>query len=250
MTRMLLRRDDVIVGVDTHKNEHAAVVLDGLGGKLAELTVAPTVEGFRQLLAAATGHVGPDGRLVAFGVEGTGSYGIGLARFLAGGKLATPKTADGSIESLRLLKIACDTAVKARTAAMIALKAVLVTAADELRAELESLTDHKLIQACAGLDSGADLAAPEREAAQVLALHVHARSAVEWRQWRGPDPEPQRDVGRRAQRAHVRSPISQRSVKATALAIAAVIDASSSASGSGASRPPSRTGPVVDRARA
>ena len=161
MTRMLLRRDDVIVGVDTHKNEHAAVVLDGLGGKLAELTVAPTVEGFRQLLAAATGHVGPDGRLVAFGVEGTGSYGIGLARFLAGGKLATPKTADGSIESLRLLKIACDTAVKARTAAMIALKAVLVTAADELRAELESLTDHKLIQACAGLDSGADLAAPD-----------------------------------------------------------------------------------------
>ncbi len=32
MTSMLLRRDDVIVGVDTHKDEHAAVLLDGLGG--------------------------------------------------------------------------------------------------------------------------------------------------------------------------------------------------------------------------
>jgi hypothetical protein len=29
---MILRRDDVVVGVDTHKDEHAAVLLDGLGG--------------------------------------------------------------------------------------------------------------------------------------------------------------------------------------------------------------------------
>ena len=82
MTRMLLRRDDVIVGVDTHKNEHAAVLLDGLGGKLTELFVPATIDGFVHLLAVATAHVGSSGRLVAFGVEGTGSYGIGLARFL------------------------------------------------------------------------------------------------------------------------------------------------------------------------
>ena len=43
--------------------------------------------------------------------------------------MATPKSADGSVESLRLLKIARDTAVKARTTAMITLKATLVTAA-------------------------------------------------------------------------------------------------------------------------
>ncbi len=139
MTRMLLRRDDVIVGVDTHKNEHAAVLLDGLGGRLADLLVPATTDGYARLLAVALEHVGPDGRLAAFGVEGTGSYGLGLARFLrrhghkvvevnrpprqgerrlsgksdtldaehaarqvlAGGKhLATPKTADGSVESL------------------------------------------------------------------------------------------------------------------------------------------------------
>jgi hypothetical protein len=48
---------------------------------------------------------------------------------LSGAQLAAPKTADGDVESLRLLKIARDTAVKARTAAMIALKATLMTAA-------------------------------------------------------------------------------------------------------------------------
>ncbi len=82
MTRMTLRRDDVVVGVDTHKDQHAAVVLDGLGGKLAELVVPATAAGFGHLLTVAAGHVGPNGRLVAFGVEGTGSYGVGLARFL------------------------------------------------------------------------------------------------------------------------------------------------------------------------
>lgn len=60
---------------------------------------------------------------------------------LAGAPMSQPKTADGQIESLRLIKIARDTAVKARTTAMITLKATLVTAGDELRAQLEPLTD-------------------------------------------------------------------------------------------------------------
>ncbi len=149
-------------------------------------------------------------------VEGTGSYGIGLARFLrrqghkvievnrpprkgerrlsgksdtidaehaarlvlgGGRQLATPKTADGSVESLRLLKIARDTAVKARTAAMIALKATLVTASDELRGELEPLTDFKLIQQCAALKSAASLAQPD-----VAMRHVLGSLARRWLQ--------------------------------------------------------------------
>jgi hypothetical protein len=48
MTRMTLRRDDVVVGVDTHKDEHAAVLLDGLGGTLTELVVPATTDGFAQ----------------------------------------------------------------------------------------------------------------------------------------------------------------------------------------------------------
>ena len=45
MTRMTLRRDDVVVGVDTHKDEHAAVLLDGHGGTLTELVVPATTGG-------------------------------------------------------------------------------------------------------------------------------------------------------------------------------------------------------------
>lgn len=52
-----------------------------------------------------------------------------------------------------MLKTARDTAVKARSTSMITLKATLVTANVDLRAELESLTDHKLIAACAALPS-------------------------------------------------------------------------------------------------
>ncbi len=187
MTSMQLRRDDVIVGVDTHKDQHVAVLLDGLGGRIAELFIPATSAGFAELLAFCLTRVGPDGHLVSFGVEGTGSYGIGLARFLrrhgqavhevhrpprkgerrmsgksdtidaehaarqvlSGVRMARPKTADGAVEALRLLKIARDTTVKARTTAMITLKATLVTAGDDLRAELEPLTDFVPVAACA-----------------------------------------------------------------------------------------------------
>jgi transposase len=215
MTRMTLRADDVVVGVDTHKDEHAAVLLDGHGGRLGELTLPATPAGFARLLSLASGHVGPDGRLVAFGVEGTGSYGAGVARYLrrhghrvhevnrpprkgerrlsgksdlidaehaarqvlGGRPLAIPKTGDGQVESLRLLKVARDTAVKARTAAMIALKATLVTADDELRARLEPLTDHRLITACAALGTAADLDEPD-----AAMRHVLSSMALRWLQ--------------------------------------------------------------------
>jgi len=51
--------------------------------------------------------------------------------------------------------------VKAHTTAIITLKAVLVTASDELRASLEPLTDHKLVTACAALKVGGNIADPD-----------------------------------------------------------------------------------------
>lgn len=138
------------------------------------------------------------GNIHAFGVEGCGSYGSGLAKFLrrhdqlvrevarpprrgerrASGKsdaidaehaarvvlsgegTATPKLANGQIEAIRVIKIARNTAVKAHTTAMITLKAVLVTAPDDVREELEPLTDHQLILACAALDTSGDITDP------------------------------------------------------------------------------------------
>ena len=202
MSSMTLDRGDVIVGVDTHKDEHVAVTIDGIGGRLDELFIPVTSNGYQQLLAWA----GDQGNVVAFGVEGTGSYGIGLTRFLrrhgikvievsrpprkgerrAAGKsdtvdaehaarqvlsgeaTAVPKTSDGDIEVLRLVKIARDTAVKAHTAAMITLKATLVTACDQLRSELEPLTDSKLITACAAFNEPGNLADPDAAMRHVL----------------------------------------------------------------------------------
>jgi transposase len=208
---MQLRRDDVVVGAGTHKDEHVAVLLDGLGGRLAELLIPATVPGFEQLLAFCPGHVGDGGRLVAFGVEGTGSYGIGLARFLrnhgctvrevarpprrgerrmsgksdaidaehaarqllAGIGMPVPKAADGQVEAIRLIKIARDSAVKARSTAVITLKATLVTASAQLRAALEPLSDCKLIEAAAALP--ADTAPADPDAAMHHTLGSLAR---------------------------------------------------------------------------
>jgi transposase len=195
MSSIALERHDVIVGVDTHKDRHVAVALDGLGARLGEpLLIDATNEGYAELLAWACA-LGP---VHAFAVEGCGSYGIGLARFLrrhghapvevsrppragerrmsgksdaidaehaarvllSGVGLVTPKLADGQVEALRLIKIARDTAVKAKTSAIITLKSVLVTADQELREELEPMSDFKLLTACAMLEATGDLADP------------------------------------------------------------------------------------------
>lgn len=203
MSSIALGRADVVVGVDTHKDEHIAVALDGLGGRLGELAIAANPTGYAELLTWADAL----GAVAAFGVEGTGSYGSGLARFLrrnackvievsrpprkgerrmsgksdaidaehaarellAGTATATPKLADGIVEAIRLVKIARDSAVKAHSQAMITLKATLVTATDDLRAELEPLSDFKLVKACAELDTTGDIADPAVAMCAVLA---------------------------------------------------------------------------------
>lgn len=68
----------VIVGVDTHKYAHVAVAVDSLGARLGERHVQANRDGYAHLEAWASSL----GRVVSFGVEGTGSYGAGLASFL------------------------------------------------------------------------------------------------------------------------------------------------------------------------
>lgn len=171
----------IVVGVDTHKYAHVAVALDQLGTRLGELTISVDRAGYEQLEHWAHRH----GEKVRFGIEGTGSYGAGLTSFLrqrgyqvvevhrpdrrirhlhgkndpldaesaaravlAGTATAVPKSADGTVEMIRQVKIAKDTAVTARSQAMITLKTVVVTAPPDLRAQLEPLTDAQLIEAC------------------------------------------------------------------------------------------------------
>ena len=66
---------EVILGIDTHKDVHVAVALNQLGRRLGELNVPTTTKGYEKLLRWAEGF----GPVCCAGVEGTGSYGAGLA---------------------------------------------------------------------------------------------------------------------------------------------------------------------------
>jgi transposase len=68
----------VIVGVDTHKVMHAAVAISNVGARLGEITVPASANGYRDLATRARSL----GAIPTFGIEGTGSYGAGLSRFL------------------------------------------------------------------------------------------------------------------------------------------------------------------------
>jgi transposase len=190
----------VTVGVDTHKDTHVAAARDQLGRRLGITMASATGAGYAQLLAWAHAL----GDVQAWGVEGTGSYGAGLARFLAahgqrvwevnrpdraarrrrgksdpvdadaaartvqaGEATGVPKAADGTVEMVRALRAARQTAVKARTQAVNALKGLLVTAPTELREQLEGLATARLIRQAAALDPGT-LTTPT--AATMLAL--------------------------------------------------------------------------------
>ena len=65
----------VIVGVDTHADAHVAVALDGLGRRLGHKTVPSTEAGYAVLLAWSQQF----GTLERAGIEGSGSFGVGLA---------------------------------------------------------------------------------------------------------------------------------------------------------------------------
>ena len=69
----------ITVGVDTHLDSHVAHTGDQLGRRVGTRSVPTTPTGYQDLLAWARGL----GQPIAWGVEGTGSYGAALARFLA-----------------------------------------------------------------------------------------------------------------------------------------------------------------------
>ena len=68
----------VVIGIDTHQEQHVAVAIDRQGVRLGERYAAATTFGYREL-ELWSGNLGT---MHAFGIEGTGSYGAGSARFL------------------------------------------------------------------------------------------------------------------------------------------------------------------------
>ena len=196
----------MVLGVDTHLDFHVAVVVDRLGRRLGEVKVPTTTKGYGELVRWAEGF-GPVG---CAGVEGTGSYGAGLARHLkaagiavveverpkrrhlrrngksdpkdaeaaaravlAGEAAGVPQSGDGRAEMIRTLRSARRSAVKARVQAANLLKAILVTAPERLRRSLRGLPTKELVAVAARFRPARD---PEDvEAATRFALRSVAR---------------------------------------------------------------------------
>jgi transposase len=198
---------EVTGGVDTHKDTHTAAALDASGRLLGHREFAATAAGYAALLA----WLGTLGQLVRVGVEGSGVYGAGLARFLqaagvelvevdrpdrktrrwqgksdpvdaeaaaraaqAGRASGVPKTRGGKVDALRALRVARRSAVAARADAQRQIKALIVTAPDALRMTLRELGDRELIAHCATRRPDR-AAAGDPTVATMLALRALAR---------------------------------------------------------------------------
>lgn len=184
VTQTSVLDNPVAGGVDTHADIHVAAVIDHVGRQLGHQSFPTTPQGYIDLKAWLTSH----GTITVIGVEGTGVYGMGLARHLSVGGLhvvevdrpdraarrrdgksdpldaysaaraalsqravGTPKSHDGNVEMVRVLRVGRHSAVKARAVAVTQLKAVITTAPDDLRDELRHLNGAALINRCARL---------------------------------------------------------------------------------------------------
>jgi len=201
----------VTVGVDTHRDIHVASARDQLGRRVGTTLIPTTPAGYQQLLDWARQL----GEIAAFGIEGTGCYGAALARYLraegyrvvevnrpdratrrrkgksdpvdadaaaravqAGDQTATPKAGTGTVEMLRVLRVARQTALKARTQATNALRALLVTAPPELREQLRGLSKTRLPKSAAALDPGPGRLASPRAATMLAMRNLGQRHAA------------------------------------------------------------------------
>ena len=187
MTTMTSTAAAVIGGVDTHADVHVAAACDQLGAVLGTQAFPTTTAGYRQLLGWLRGF----GDLTVVGIEGTGSYGVGLTRFLleagvelrevlrpnrqvrrrngktdvvdaiaaaravlSGEASGRPKSHDGAVEALRALKIVHRSANKSRTQALNQMRDLITTAPDELRTELRGLRRRQRLAVCAAFRPG------------------------------------------------------------------------------------------------
>lgn len=184
-----MEKDEVILGVDTHLDRHVGAVIGITGKLLGTLSVSTNTSGYFQLLAWAKSL----GDLRRAGVEGTGTYGAGLAHVLrdheievlevnrpdravrrsrgksdptdaenaaravlSGKATAVPKHQSGVAEAMRAISVARRSAVKAKTQAINQLRALLVSAPQDVRERLLKTKTVECITNCARLRSLGD----------------------------------------------------------------------------------------------
>jgi transposase len=171
-------------GVDTHADVHVAAALDPLGGLLGVQEFPATAAGYARLL----GWLGGFGTVCLVGIEGTGSYGAGLARHIAaagirvvevdrsdrqdrrrrgksdpldavsaaraaqsGRAAGAPKGRDGQVEAIRALMVAKRTARSERIQTINQARSLIVTGPDDLRARFTGHSADDLVAELASL---------------------------------------------------------------------------------------------------
>ncbi len=181
---------DVVGGVDTHADTHVAAAVDRLGRVLGTGAFATTRSGYLELIAWLESF----GRVTTVGIEGTGAWGKGLTRVvqdtgidvvevirpnrqtrrrygksdmvdaiaaaravLNGEATATPRDTDGTIEALRLLRIARRSAITTRTRTANQLHAVITTAPDPIKTQLNGLTMTRIARIATNYRPGTNL---------------------------------------------------------------------------------------------
>jgi transposase len=181
---MLAQVVDAVIGIDTHRDSHEVEIADAAGRPITTMRISNDSTGFTQLLAAIT-DLGP-GRVVA-SVEGSRSYGVGLARALSAAgvmvieceqpsraqrrgkgksdaidahlavlaalrldadQLAAPR-ADGDREALRILLVARQEITVMRTAQTNRLRALLLAGDDTDRQAARSSLNQRSLAALA-----------------------------------------------------------------------------------------------------
>lgn len=200
----------VVAGVDCHAEFHQAAALDEIGGVLGSGRFAATSQGYGQMTRWLHGF----GEIDAVGVESSGSYGAGLTRHLLGAGLRVievnrphahtrhhrgksdsidaeaaarkvlsgettviPKNTAGAVEAIRQLKVARDGAVKARSAALLQLGALVVTSPAELRERLRRKTRAGQASLCRRLRPDRRRLAEPAEAAKLALRSLATRVA-------------------------------------------------------------------------
>ena len=165
-------------GVDTHLDVHVAAALDPLGGVLGTERFETNSAGYKALMA----WLETFGDVAKIGVEGTGSYGSGLTRYLrrvgvevievdrpnreerrrsgksdpldaveaaraalSGRASGRPKSRDGAVEAIRVLVVAKRSARQARTKALIQMRHLGYTAPEQLRCRMKGLSVPALV---------------------------------------------------------------------------------------------------------
>jgi transposase len=185
MTPMtIVETSAVCGGVDTHLEVHVAAAIDVNGGVLGVESFPVSEVGYAELVDWLAGF----GEVIRVGVEGTGSYGAGLARFLRGagvevvevdrpnrqarhrqGKsdpldaVAAARAAlsgaakgrakhrDGPVEAMRVLLVARRSARRQRTASLVQMRQLCFCAPEAIRVRFAGLTVFQLVNQLAAV---------------------------------------------------------------------------------------------------